>query len=294
MSSGLCVFGEVLFDHLPDGRRVLGGAPFNVAWHLQAFGENPLLLSRIGNDHEGREVKAAMRRWGLNPDGLQTDDDLPTGKVQVTIEQDEPSYEIVQPVAWDAIQLLSRPQPCRLLYHGSLALRSERSRESWEGLRSGNIDTVFVDVNLRPPWFHREQVLRALSGAHWAKLNGSEMELLETGCGTIRQRSHSFVSKYGLEGLILTNGADGAAVVTASGDYLETRPARDIVVKDTIGAGDALSAVMILGLLRGWPLQATLDRGQTFATAIVQRRGAIVDDPSFYEKILAGWCRDNV
>jgi len=25
------VFGEVLFDHFPDGSRILGGAPFNVA-----------------------------------------------------------------------------------------------------------------------------------------------------------------------------------------------------------------------------------------------------------------------
>ena len=31
------VFGEVLFDCFPDGSRVLGGAPFNVAWHCQAF-----------------------------------------------------------------------------------------------------------------------------------------------------------------------------------------------------------------------------------------------------------------
>ena len=46
----LCVFGEVLFDHFPDGRRVLGGAPFNVAWHLQAFGEAPRFISRVGAD----------------------------------------------------------------------------------------------------------------------------------------------------------------------------------------------------------------------------------------------------
>ncbi len=73
MSSKLCIFGEVLFDHLPDGRRVLGGAPFNVAWHLQAFGENPLLLSRVGNDGEGGEVRVAMQQWGLNTAGLQTE-----------------------------------------------------------------------------------------------------------------------------------------------------------------------------------------------------------------------------
>ena len=44
------VFGEVLFDCFADGTRVLGGAPFNVAWHLQAFGEAPLFVSRVGDD----------------------------------------------------------------------------------------------------------------------------------------------------------------------------------------------------------------------------------------------------
>ena len=67
-----CIFGEVLFDHFPDGRRVLGGAPFNVAWHLQAFGEAPFLVSRVGDDEEGDEVRSAMRAWGMDPAGLQT------------------------------------------------------------------------------------------------------------------------------------------------------------------------------------------------------------------------------
>jgi len=37
------IFGEVLFDQFPDGQQVLGGAPFNVAWHLQAFGLHRVL-----------------------------------------------------------------------------------------------------------------------------------------------------------------------------------------------------------------------------------------------------------
>ena len=54
------VFGEVLFDEMPDGARILGGAPFNVAWHLEAFGLRPLMITRIGVDQQGDEVLAAM------------------------------------------------------------------------------------------------------------------------------------------------------------------------------------------------------------------------------------------
>ena len=64
------IFGEVLFDCFPDGSRVLGGAPFNVAWHLQAFGAEPLFVSRVGNDPMGRKIRDAMLQWGMDTSGL--------------------------------------------------------------------------------------------------------------------------------------------------------------------------------------------------------------------------------
>jgi fructokinase len=90
-TKGLYIFGEVLFDHFPDGTRVLGGAPFNVAWHLQAFGQSPLLISRVGSDPEGTQVRAAMRDWSLSSSGLQTDTVHPTGKVTVAFQDGEPT-----------------------------------------------------------------------------------------------------------------------------------------------------------------------------------------------------------
>ena len=67
------VFGEVLFDCFPDGAEVLGGAPFNVAWHLQGFGQEPLFVSRIGDDIRGNQIRAAMSDWGMSLSGLQLD-----------------------------------------------------------------------------------------------------------------------------------------------------------------------------------------------------------------------------
>lgn len=289
MSGALCVFGEVLFDHFPDGRRVLGGAPFNVAWHLQAFGENPLLLSRVGRDREGDEVKAAMQRWGMSLDGVQTDESLPTGKVVVSFDDGEPAYEIVHPAAWDAIGPLEQPGSSGLLYHGSLALRSQQSRESLAMFRAAGAGRVFVDINLRPPWYEREVLLEALNGADWVKLNGFELDHLAPASGAIRHRARAFIEQYGLEGLVLTLGAEGAAVMTSEGGCFEAKPVRGIEVRDTVGAGDALASVTILGLASGWPMQTTLDRAQSFASAIVGCRGATVDDPAFYARFAAAW-----
>lgn len=272
-----CIFGEVLFDHFPGGRRVLGGAPFNVAWHLRAFGENPQLISRVGEDDDGAAVRSHMQDWGMDMHGLQSDPRLPTGRVQVSIEDGEPSYEIVRPAAWDAIEAPPDPPRCALLYHGSLALRSEQSRQTWQALRQAGPAIVFVDVNLRPPWWERERVLQDLRGAHWVKLNRDELEQLAPGAA-----AESFMASLGLRGLLLTEGSGGARLLTADGAEFVTQPAGDVEVVDTVGAGDALASVMILGLLRGWPLQSALDRAQAFASAIVGRRGATVRDPEFY------------
>ncbi len=86
------IFGEVLFDRFPDGSLVLGGAPFNVAWHLQAFGQAPLLISRVGDDPLGRQVRGAMLDWGMDTAGLQLDSAHATGTVEVRFDHGEPSY----------------------------------------------------------------------------------------------------------------------------------------------------------------------------------------------------------
>jgi fructokinase len=289
MSRRPCIFGEVLFDHFPDGRRVLGGAPFNVAWHLQAFGESPLLVSRIGADEDGAAVANAMDEWHLDTSGLQTDSHLPTGRVQVSIEDGEPAYDIVHPAAWDAIEPPAPDAACSLLYYGTLALRDGRARHAWRQLRGGRPETVFVDVNLRPPWWRREAVVRAIAGANWVKLNRQELDELAPGGDTADRRARSFLARHKLSGLVLTDGARGAAILTADGVHWQTRPDSDAAVVDTVGAGDALAAVVILGLLRHWPLGAALERAQSFASAIVGQRGATAREPALYAGFLDRW-----
>ncbi len=67
------IFGEVLYDTFPDDAAVLGGAPFNVAWHLQGFGLQPLFISRVGTDELGAQVIADMQAWGMDLRGVQRD-----------------------------------------------------------------------------------------------------------------------------------------------------------------------------------------------------------------------------
>lgn len=122
------LFGEVLFDCFEDGSRVLGGAPFNVAWHLQAFGCSPLFISRVGDDPWGRKIRDVMQRWGMTTAGLQKDSAHPTGEVQVSLKQGQPSFDILPDRAYDHIHCEGiPPMNPSLVYHGSLGLRQAES-----------------------------------------------------------------------------------------------------------------------------------------------------------------------
>jgi fructokinase len=290
-STAPVIFGEVLYDRFPDGHAVLGGAPFNVAWHLQAFGLAPLFVSRIGNDEPGDSVAAAMTVWHMNTKALQRDSRHPTGVVDIVFEAGEPHYTIVENSAWDFIDANALPElpAYGLLYHGSLALRNAASRHAFDTLLADHAGDVFMDVNLRDPWWDRETVAERALAADWVKLNENELVLLGTGNGDIEQRAHEFLQRHGLAGLIVTLGKEGALAVTANAETACARPAASLTVVDTVGAGDAFTSVLILGISRRWPLAKTMERAQSFASQIVSCRGAIVQDPAFYRPLIDAW-----
>lgn len=287
----ISIFGEVLFDHFPDGSRVPGGAPFNVAWHLQALGQSPRFISRIGNDPEGSEIAALMDAWGMSREALQTDPAHPTGSVKVTIEHGEPHFDIVDRCAYDFIgqEPLALSATQGVLYHGSLAIRNPVSRAALNQLKAGHRGKIFVDVNLRPPWWQPESLLPLLNGAHWIKLNETELITLCPGYPDLETAVKAFTGRFDPEMLIVTRGEQGALACDRQQRLTSVQPRENIAVVDTVGAGDAFAAVLVLGLIAQWPLPTTLERAQAFAGAIVGRRGATVGDRAFYRSFFERW-----
>jgi len=120
------IFGEVLYDCFPDGEAVPGGAPFNVAWHLQGLGLSPLFISRVGDDPLGHRVRDIIERRGMDTSGLQLDSAHPTGKVNISLSGSSHSFDIIPDQAYDYIAEDALPPlpDNALFYHGSLAARS--------------------------------------------------------------------------------------------------------------------------------------------------------------------------
>jgi fructokinase len=285
------IFGEVLFDVFPAGEEVLGGAAFNVAWNLQGLGLKPLFISRVGDDDRGRRVLDAMRAWGMDASGVQLDRRRSTGVVEVKLSDGQPRFRIAAEQAYDFIDAEAALAAAgagdgAVLYHGTLAARSPTSRAALFAVREGLGLRVFVDVNLRAPWWSRELVDAALRGASWVKLSDEEIAAL-AGAGHVRRgdiaaEAERQRAELGLDCLVVTCGADGAVVARSNGPTLRERPPKLDRIEDTVGAGDAFSAVMVLGLCRGWGLGATLTRAVHLAARICAVRGATSWDRDLY------------
>lgn len=283
MSEAPIIFGEVLFDCFGDDC-VLGGAPFNVAWHLQGFGLAPRFISRIGRDALGEEVLELMRGWGMDTRWLQIDDTLPTGRVQVSLAHGQPTYDILDRQAYDALEPSTGLDDGgdHLLYHGSLALRHTGNRAALEALRAGS--RVFVDVNLRPPWWEARTLEASIAGARWLKLNDEEFALLARSGET----PSDLAARLRLGAVVLTRGAQGAEVFADGRRYAAAAPQVAELI-DAVGAGDAFSAVTLYGITSGWPWDLILERAVRFAARVCGWRGALCHDRSIYEEVVRDW-----
>lgn len=296
------LFGEVLFDCFPDGSNILGGAPFNVAWHLHGFGLSPLMITGVGDDPLGKRVLDTMEKWGMDTGGVQVTKQNQTGRVTVTFTDGEPSYDIVTDQAYDHVDAMqakssidknkSDKNKYSMLYYGTLIARSPHSQHVLKELKNHLQLPSFVDINLRPPWWQLQTVKESIRDAHWVKMNQDElttvMECNKKGEGDVPATAERLFAEYELEMLIVTLGARGAFCVSNEG-ITQGAPAHASEVVDTVGAGDSFSAVVIAGLIQDWPLAVTLQRALEFAAAICEIRGATTTDHRLYENFLSQW-----
>jgi len=289
----ITIFGEVLFDCFSQGshlernqEQVLGGAPFNICWHLQALGDSPVFISKVGKDRLGEQILRQAQNWGIGVNNIQVDRKHPTGQVQVTLIDQEPHYDIKAECAYDFIEQteLQLDHLKGILYHGSLALRSDYAKQQFQQLCESGQWEIFLDVNLRAPWWNKESLFEWVQQAKWVKLNIDELRELGFDHPDLHLAMKTFKEYFGCEQVIVTQGAEGVTVLSSNG-FVRQTPENIADFVDTVGAGDAFTAIYIHGLVRDWSLEKTISIAQKFASKVIGIRGAIPNDQSFYQSV---------
>ncbi|RPD47430.1 carbohydrate kinase family protein [Paracnuella aquatica] len=278
MKPDVVCFGEVLWDILPSGEQP-GGAPMNVAYHLEKLGLQPAMISRIGKDGRGEKLLHLLEGWMLDIDLIQQDADQPTGVVHAHLSAEhEMSYEIVQPVAWDFIALsdesLKLVLQSQYFIYGSLSARNEVSRNTLFALLKAANKKVF-DVNIRMPHFSKEVALQLLQDAYLLKLNEHELPILsgwiDSG-GSFEEQVAALQNHFKVPIVVVTRGGKGA--VLRMHDRLYQHSGFRVDVADTVGSGDAFLA----GLLSQLDSGAAPGQALAFACAtgalIASKQGA--------------------
>ena len=137
-------------------------------------------------------------------------------------------------------------------------------------LETVDADMVFYDVNIRKDFYSRDILGWSLSRADVLKVNGDELPLI---CSTLETDEESLMKEYGLEMMIVTQGAQGSTLYLPDGTRHHQTPSPCNVV-DSVGAGDSLCAGFIATMLRtGDPVRA-LEVGTMIADYVITRRGA--------------------
>jgi fructokinase len=222
--------------------------------------------------------------------GLQKDSTCPTGEVSITLQQGQPTFEILPERAYDHIRFEDLPaMHPSLVYHGSLGLRQADSAHTLTALLQQHHTPVFMDVNLRPPWWEQDQVAQLLDRARWVKINDAELKMLVDQGDDLQRKAEILMQRHELTWVIVTQGAMGAFALDLVGNLHDTEPTAQVQVVDTVGAGDAFASVCILGLLQDWSLSQTLERAQQFASLLVGQRGATIPDMITYQPFIQAW-----
>ena len=279
--------GEVLWDMLPEGKQ-LGGAPANFTFHATELGAEGHVVSCVGQDSLGREIREVLQINGLAVAHVAEDPGHPTGTVSVTLSDGgQPDYTIHEEVAWDYIPFHPDVEKLAARAHavcfGTLASRNPHSRESIRRFLDATMPGCLrvLDVNLRQQYYTGDLIHDLLERADVLKLNEDELpvitELLNID-GSTKERMERLIDRYTLQCVALTRGARGSLLLTPSMLDVHHGLRLDHIV-DTVGAGDSYTGMLVTGLLQQWTLEEINERANQLAGYVCGQSGGMASHP---------------
>ncbi|MBL8814287.1 MAG: carbohydrate kinase [Planctomycetaceae bacterium] len=282
--------GEILWDVFPDAAH-FGGAPANFSCSAAGVGGelvDVLMISAVGNDVEGDRAIEELRKRNVDTSFVHRNG-FPTGQVIVELNQKgEASYRFLENIAWDHLHydaaMEAMAKTLDAVCFGTLGQRASESEETVHRLINATRPACLkiFDINFRPPYWTPEVVRSTLPLADVLKLNNDEIKVLGRVLelsGSDEEIARQILQRYPLKWLVVTRGADGSLILGKNGERSEV-PGKSIAVVDTVGAGDAFTAALTVGLLLNRPLTDIHHRASEVAAWTCTQPGATPKFPA--------------
>jgi len=283
--------GEILWDILPSGK-YMGGAPANFVFHARSLCGEGFSVSAVGQDDLGTEIIETLHKFGLSDQYIAVSDTHPTGTVTVQLDKEGvPDFTIHKNVAWDYIpftpDLKHLAVETDAVCYGTLAQRSVTSRETIQKFVRATPDECLCvcDVNLRQEHYRADILQETLLLSDVLKLNDDELPIVGKLCGVKENENEllmGFIERFDLKLVALTKGEIGSVLITPDEESVLVAPHVNVV--DTVGAGDAFTAALVIGLLQDCPLKAIHRNANNLAAYVCTQKGAM---PKLHESLIS-------
>jgi fructokinase len=251
----IVVAGEALLDLVVSDGAVLpspGGGPYNTARALGRLGASVGFLGRLSQDYFGSMLTNVLAESGVSLRYASRGPEPSALAIAHRTADGEAHYSFY--LRGTTFGYATFPTPSadvRALCVGSLALALEPSASALEAFveNEHHRRIVVIDPNVRAEAIadhedYRARLDRCCRAAHIVKLSASDASWLLPGMdpGQVARR----LLDLGAELVVVTLGGDGAIARTrgAAGRV----PAQRVAVLDTIGAGDAFGAGLLVAL----------------------------------------------
>ena len=280
--------GEILWDVFPDQDR-FGGAPCNFACSASELAGNEAkvhFVGAVGKDSYGTRGIESLRARGVNTDSVQSRE-TPTGRVTVKLDESgAASYVFDSESAWDSLswnlELEQLASKCDAVCFGTLGQRGAITKETIRNFLKAvpKASWKVLDINLRAPYFDEQLIRESIPLANVLKLNESELPVVATACncsGSEESILTKLAETFRLDTIALTKGHSGA-VILSQGIWSQL-PSRVVPIADTVGAGDAYTAAMVLGLLNGDDVESINRKAIEVASFVCTQSGATMPFP---------------
>jgi fructokinase len=260
----LISIGEALIDQVKQGVKLIGrftgGAPTNVAAMVAKLGQSSVLLTKIGDDDEGKMILETLRQLGVDTNHIKVTDahDTTVAKVQVD-KKGQRTFTFDRRNAADLFLTKEDIDPSLfesgdILHFGSVNLVPSLSRKAHEfaiDTAKKNDLMLSFDPNLRfnlwpNPLALREAVKEFMIGVDIFKVTEEELNFIFPDMSIESAIEKVFQAK--ITWLILSKGDQGLVAYQAKQKPIVIK-GNKVKVVDTTGAGDALIGALLTKLL---------------------------------------------